>query len=102
MQLIRRFSHSRSHHTHTPPPPHIALRLSFESLVESLVVSCRVVLLTSLSRSLIVFSFVVVFVQEGFEGAITEQNIEIAVVGSDKKFRVLSEQEVRDYVKEVE
>ena len=40
--------------------------------------------------------------KEGFEGAITEQNIEIAVVGVDKKFRVLSEQEVRDYVKEVE
>lgn len=40
--------------------------------------------------------------KEGFEGAITEENIEIAVVGKDKKFRVLSEQEVRDYVKEVE
>lgn len=40
--------------------------------------------------------------KEGFEGAITEQNIEIAVVGTDKKFRVLSEQEVKDYVKEVE
>jgi len=40
--------------------------------------------------------------KEGFEGAITEENIEIAVVGQDKKFRVLSEQEVRDYVKEVE
>jgi len=40
--------------------------------------------------------------KEGFEGAITEENIEIAVIGTDKKFRVLSEQEVRDYVKEVE
>ena len=40
--------------------------------------------------------------KEGFEGAITEENIEIAVVGADKKFRVLSEQEVKDYVKEVE
>ena len=39
--------------------------------------------------------------KEGFEGAITEENIEIAVVGVDKKFRVLSDQEVRDYVKEV-
>jgi len=40
--------------------------------------------------------------KEGFEGAITEENIEIAVVGQDRKFRVLSKQEVRDYVKEVE
>lgn len=40
--------------------------------------------------------------KEGFEGAITEENIEIAVVGADKKFRVLSEQEVKDYVREVE
>lgn len=39
--------------------------------------------------------------KEGFEGAITEENIEIAVVGVDKKFRVLSDQEVKDYVKEV-
>jgi len=40
--------------------------------------------------------------KEGFEGAITEENIEIAVVGADKKFRLLTEQEVKDYVKEVE
>lgn len=40
--------------------------------------------------------------KEGFEGAITEENIEIAVVGADEKFRVLSQQEVKDYVKEVE
>ena len=40
--------------------------------------------------------------KEGFEGAISEENIEIGVVGEDRKFRVLSAQEVRDYVKEVE
>jgi 20S proteasome subunit alpha 2 len=40
--------------------------------------------------------------KEGFEGAITEANIEIAVVGADRKFRVLSQQEIADYVKEVE
>ena len=40
--------------------------------------------------------------KEGFEGAITEDNIEIGVVADDRKFRVLSAQEVRDYIKEVE
>ena len=40
--------------------------------------------------------------KEGFEGAISEDNIEIGVVGEDRKFRVLSAAEVRDYVKEVE
>jgi len=40
--------------------------------------------------------------KEGFEGAVTEQNIELAVVSKDKKFRVLTEAEVRDYVNQVE
>ena len=40
--------------------------------------------------------------KEGFEGAITAQNIEIAVVGNDRRYRVLTEAEVADYVKEVE
>jgi 20S proteasome subunit alpha 2 len=40
--------------------------------------------------------------KEGFEGAISEENIEIAVVGPDRKWRVLTPTEVRDYVKEVE
>jgi len=40
--------------------------------------------------------------KEGFEGAITEENIEIAVCGADQKFRVLSAAEVKDYVKEIE
>jgi len=40
--------------------------------------------------------------KEGFEGQINEDNIEIAVVGEDRKFRVLQPAEIRDYVKEVE
>jgi 20S proteasome subunit alpha 2 len=40
--------------------------------------------------------------KEGFEGAISEENIEIAVVGPDRKWRILTPTEVRDYVKEVE
>lgn len=40
--------------------------------------------------------------KEGFEGAITENNIEIGVVGKDKKFRLLSPQDVKDYLDEVE
>jgi len=41
-------------------------------------------------------------IKEGFEGAITEDSIEIAVVGKDRKFRVLSPEEVKLYVTEVE
>lgn len=40
--------------------------------------------------------------KESFEGAMTEHNIEIGVVGKDRKFRVLSPAEVRDYLNEVE
>jgi len=40
--------------------------------------------------------------KEGFEGAITEENIEIGIVGKDRKFRILTPAEVKDYVKEVE
>jgi len=40
--------------------------------------------------------------KEGFEGAINENNIEIAVVDSSRKFKVLSPSEVRDYLHEVE
>ena len=40
--------------------------------------------------------------KEGFEGAVDENNIEIGIVGSDGKFKVLSTAEVKDYVKEVE
>merc|ERR1740138_1679746 len=40
--------------------------------------------------------------KEGFEEAITAENIEIGVVGEDRKFRVLTTNEVQDYLGEVE
>ena len=38
--------------------------------------------------------------REGFEGEMDEHNIELAVVGDDRKFRILSPAEVRDYLDE--
>ncbi|KAK9830517.1 hypothetical protein WJX72_012173 [[Myrmecia] bisecta] len=40
--------------------------------------------------------------KEGFEGQISGENIEVAVVGEDGKFRVLTPAEVSDYLEEVE
>lgn len=41
--------------------------------------------------------------KEGFEGEMNEKNIEIGVISEkDKEFRMLSQQEVRDYLKESE
>jgi len=40
--------------------------------------------------------------KEGFEEAITAENIEIGIVGPDRKFRVLTPEEVQDYLAEVE
>jgi 20S proteasome subunit alpha 2 len=40
--------------------------------------------------------------KEGFEGQLSSSNIEVAVLGIDRKFRVLSEAEVADYLQEVE
>jgi len=40
--------------------------------------------------------------KEGFEEAITSENIEIGIVGTDRKFRVLTPAEVQDYLGEVE
>eukprot|EP00246_Nothoceros_aenigmaticus_P012276 TRINITY_DN3739_c0_g1_i3.p1 TRINITY_DN3739_c0_g1~~TRINITY_DN3739_c0_g1_i3.p1 ORF type:complete len:236 (-),score=44.19 TRINITY_DN3739_c0_g1_i3:365-1072(-) len=40
--------------------------------------------------------------KEGFEGQISGKNIEIGVVGADRKFRVLTPAEVDDYLAEVE
>lgn len=39
---------------------------------------------------------------ESVSGAMTEHNIEIGVIGADRKFRVLSPLELRDYLNEVE
>lgn len=38
--------------------------------------------------------------RESFEGEMTEFNIEVAIVGEDRVFRVLTPQEVRDYLDE--
>lgn len=40
--------------------------------------------------------------KEGFEGQISGSNIEVAIVGSDHQFRVLTPSEVSDYLEEVE
>ncbi len=40
--------------------------------------------------------------KEGFEGQLSSSNIEVAVLGTDRKFRVLTEAEVADYLQEVE
>lgn len=40
--------------------------------------------------------------KEGFEGQIAADNIEVAIVGDDNKFRVLTSAEVSDYLEEVE
>ena len=38
--------------------------------------------------------------REGFEGEMDEHNIELAVIGPDRKFRILAPAEVRDYLDE--
>uniref|UniRef100_A0A7S2NN63 Proteasome subunit alpha type n=1 Tax=Cyanoptyche gloeocystis TaxID=77922 RepID=A0A7S2NN63_9EUKA len=40
--------------------------------------------------------------KEGFEGEMNEHNIEVAVVGADRKFKVLTPAEVKDYLTEVQ
>nr|ACU19197.1 unknown [Glycine max] len=40
--------------------------------------------------------------KEGFEGHISGKNIEIGIIGADKKFRVLTPAEIDDYLAEVE
>jgi 20S proteasome subunit alpha 2 len=40
--------------------------------------------------------------KEGFEGEMTEHNIELAVIGEDRKFRILTPSEVKDYLEEAE
>jgi 20S proteasome subunit alpha 2 len=41
-------------------------------------------------------------VREGFEGEMTATNVEIAVVGADRKFRILTAAEVGDYLAEAD
>merc|ERR1712217_36766 len=40
--------------------------------------------------------------KEGFEEAITAENVEIGIIGTERNFRVLTQEEVKDYLKEVE
>ena len=40
--------------------------------------------------------------REGFEGEMTANNIELAIVGMDRKFRVLTPAEIADYLAETE
>ncbi|CAL5358622.1 unnamed protein product [Camellia sinensis] len=40
--------------------------------------------------------------KEGFEGQISEKNIDIGIIGTDKKFRVLTPSEIADYLEEVD
>ena len=40
--------------------------------------------------------------KEGFEGAMNHENIEVGIVRADKKFKVLSPAEIKDYLGEVE
>ncbi|MEW5299376.1 MAG: hypothetical protein WDW36_002399 [Sanguina aurantia] len=40
--------------------------------------------------------------KEGFEGQVSGANIEVGVIGADRKFRILTEAEVSDYLQEVE
>lgn len=40
--------------------------------------------------------------KEGMEGAVTEDNIEIGIVDKQRKFRLLTAQEVRDYIAQLD
>lgn len=40
--------------------------------------------------------------KEGFEGQVCGSNIEVGIIGADRKFRILTEAEVTDYLQEVE
>lgn len=40
--------------------------------------------------------------KEGFEGQVTENNIEIGIIGEDMKFKTLSVSETKDYLTELE
>jgi len=40
--------------------------------------------------------------KEGFEGEMNEHNIELSIIGEDKKFRILTPAQVKDYIGEVQ
>jgi 20S proteasome subunit alpha 2 len=40
--------------------------------------------------------------KEGFEGELNENNIEVGIIGEDKKFRIINPTQLKDYLGEVE
>ena len=40
--------------------------------------------------------------KEGFEGQMDSTNIEVAVVREDKKFHIMSSQEIKEYLEELQ
>lgn len=42
------------------------------------------------------------FLQDGFEGELTGHNIEVGILGPDRKFKVLTPEQVQDYLHEAE
>jgi len=44
----------------------------------------------------------ILMLKENFEGEMNELNIEIGVIGGDRKFRVLTPTEIKDYLKEAD
>jgi 20S proteasome subunit alpha 2 len=40
--------------------------------------------------------------REGFEGEMTSSNIELGIIGADRKFRILTPAEVADYLAEAD
>lgn len=44
----------------------------------------------------------ILILKEAFEGGVDENNIQVGVVGKDRKFRILTPSELKDYVNEVE
>ena len=40
--------------------------------------------------------------RESYDGEMTEDNIEVGIIGADKKFKVLTPAEIKDYLGEVE
>jgi len=40
--------------------------------------------------------------KEGFDGQMTERNVEVGIVGADKQFRVLTPEQLKDYLGEVQ
>ncbi len=44
----------------------------------------------------------ILMLKENYEGEMNERNIEIGVIGRDKKFRVLTPAQIKDYLKEAE